>query len=92
MLEQDAALERSQCDVAALEVLQWQVLQRIVLCSGKLVLLGGQGPREGTAKEVCHLDLQSMTWEKPMSARMHWQTVQASCTIMSSSKVRKAKA
>lgn len=28
-----------------------------------------------------------MTWELPSSARMHWQTVQASCAIMSSSKV-----
>lgn len=55
--------------------------------AGKLVLVGGQGQRECTSKEVCHLDLQSMTWELPSSARMHWNTVQASCAIMSSSKV-----
>jgi hypothetical protein len=55
--------------------------------AGKLVVVGGQGQRECTSKEVCHLDLQCMTWERASSAQMQWQTVQASYAVMSSSKV-----
>lgn len=59
-----------------------------IVDAGKILLLGGQGRREGTASEVWHLDLSTMVWEQAQSARMHWQTVQASCATMGTSKAR----